>query len=324
MLSRRTALAAGFAAPFAVGVPVALADSATAQTPSATPPPAPAIKPRSAWATKHPPRGALAAEDDVRFLIVHHTLTPNTDLTSDAVAARLRSIYAFHTGTRGWNDVAYNFFVDAAGGIWEGRQGSIAGPVRGDATGGSQGYAQLACFVGDFSAEVPSPAAMDAMVRLLAWMAGRSSLPLTDQVTFTSKGSSRWRKGVEVTTARIAGHRDMSTTECPGDALYPLVAGDLLPRAGALLVPPTPTPAPTPSPSASATPGASGEPTPGASGAPGDDLGLLMGGVAGVVGVAAVGGVAALWVRSAKQKREGDPPDDEGGDEADPEADGGR
>lgn len=224
MLSRRQALLA-----VGIGLPAGLAWPAAALAA----PDRPDLRPRSAWATGCPVKGPLLAED-VKFLLVHHTLTPNTDKAA-AIPARLRSVYAFHTQHRGWNDVAYNFFVDAYGTIWEGRQGSIAGPVRGDATGGSQGFAQLACFVGDFTKVAPTPAAMTAMTALLAWLAHRSGLSLTQDVTFTSRGSSRWRAGARVTTPQIAAHRDMSQTDCPGDALYPLVASRLLPDARARL-----------------------------------------------------------------------------------------
>ena len=298
--------------------------------PGGTPAP-PGIRPRSAWATNHPVRGKLAPEADVRFLLVHHTLTPNTD-TPEKIAGRIRSIYAFHTGERGWADVAYNFFVDPSGVIWEGREGSLAGPVRADATGGSQGFAQLACFVGDFTSVPPTSAAMDAMVRLLAWLAARSSLPLEGTTTFVSRGSSRWARGVEVTTARIAAHRDMSVTECPGDALYPLVAGDLLPRAAALAGG-----SGFGEPGASGASGASGgsggghTPGPGeASGSTGSVPDEMPGGanrtggsagrivvpgigelpvegvVAGMAGVALVGGAVAWGVRSAHEKERGE------------------
>ena len=123
--------------------------------------------------------------------------------------------------------------------------------MRGDATGGSQGFAELACFVGDFMTQAPSEQALGAMAALLAWLASRNGLDLAGPVTFTSRGSNKWRKGAQVTTEQIAGHRDMSATQCPGDVLYPLVAGRLLPDARALLagLAPTPGPSPTPTPS---------------------------------------------------------------------------
>ena len=80
----------------------------------------PTIRPRSEWGEDLRPTGPLGSElpGGVSFLLVHHT-----------------------AGANGYPPVAYNFLVDAYGGIWEGRQGSLAGPVKGDATGGSQGYA---------------------------------------------------------------------------------------------------------------------------------------------------------------------------------------
>ena len=44
------------------------------------------------------------------------------------------------------------------------------------ATGGSQGFAQLVCLLGDFTAELPTPAAMRSLTLLLAWLGGHSAL----------------------------------------------------------------------------------------------------------------------------------------------------
>ena len=289
MLTRRSLLAGAALLPAATwAAPVASAAPPAAQVAQ------PAIRPRSDWATaKQPVRGTPALEDDVRFLLVHHTLTPNED-APERIPQRLRSIYSFHTGKqRGWIDVAYNFFVDAYGVIWEGRAGSIERAVKGDATGGSQGFALLCCFVGDFTAQEPSPEAMASMTHLLAWLASREGLDLTGPVEFASRGSTKWRKGAVVTTEQVAAHRDMSATECPGNALYPLVASRLLPQARTLLAGPTPEPtAAEPTPTGSVTPDAvTPEPAPEASGSIGDATPWVVGGA-----VAAAG--AVLWRRS--------------------------
>ncbi len=126
-----------------------------------------AIWPRDAWAPG-PPVGPLAAEE-VRFLLVHHTAASTQHRASD-VPGILGAMYRFHTGEKGWPDIAYNFLVDREGGVWEGRAGSLAGPVAADATGGSQGFAQLVCFIGDFTGELPSAAALAAGTRTLAWL----------------------------------------------------------------------------------------------------------------------------------------------------------
>jgi len=189
------------------------------------------IVPRAAWGRDLAPKGPLEIErrEDVRFLLVHHTASTNAYESAD-VASLIRGFHRLHTGpTRGWPDVAYNFFVDRFGVVWEGRSGSVDRPVKGDATGGSQGFAQLCCFIGDHRTVAPTSAARRAMVSLLAWLGVRYGIALGPgaKTSFVSRGSNRWPAGTRVMTTTIAGHRDMSLTECPGDAAYELVRHDL-------------------------------------------------------------------------------------------------
>lgn len=186
------------------------------------------IFPRDTWGADLPPKGPLEPED-VEFLIVHHSAGRNGH-TAEDVPGILRSWYNYHTGPdKGWNDIAYNFVIDSEGGIWEGRQGSIDGPVAGDATGGNQGYTQLVCVIGDFNTAQPTQASLSSLVRVLAWLADRYDVSTAPgaEVTFVSEGSNRWPEGTSVTTPTITGHRTMSKTTCPGDNLYAYVAGSL-------------------------------------------------------------------------------------------------
>ena len=187
------------------------------------------INPRESWATGRPPKGALDAED-VRFLIVHHSASGNGHGGADAPGI-IRSYYDYHTSAeKGWNDIAYNFLIDADGGIWEGRAGSLDGPVAGDATGGNQGFSQLVCLIGDFNTSEPSPAASMALVRLSAWLADRYQIATRpgSRAGFTSRGSNLHPAGSDVTTATITGHRTMSETSCPGDNLNDYVIAGLM------------------------------------------------------------------------------------------------
>ena len=193
----------------------------------------PAIHRRLDWAdASMGPKGALEQEAP-RFLVVHHTASGN-DYPEDSVAAYLRRVFDLHTG-KGWPDVAYNFFVDRYGGCWEGRTGSLAGPVRADATGGSQGHAQLVCLIGNFEEARPTAAAVDALVELLAWLAERDGIDAAPgaMVEFVSRGSNRWPAGETVRTRTIAGHREMSQTLCPGGNLFALLEHDIPTRVAA-------------------------------------------------------------------------------------------
>ena len=210
---------------------------------------------RESWGADLPAPADLPTEaaGDVRVLLVHHSASPN-GYDEAGVVGQIRQFHALHTGPeKGWPDVAYNFFVDRFGRVWQGRAGSLDGPVIGDATGGNQGYSQLVCLIGDFTAEEPSPEAIDALGRVLAWISQRDGVDVTPGATtsFTSRGSNRWPAGRTVETTTIAGHRDMSQTACPGDTVYAHVRGDLpalVARRAAELTPPTEPPAPTTTP----------------------------------------------------------------------------
>jgi N-acetylmuramoyl-L-alanine amidase len=176
------------------------------------------VLPRDAWGSDLPPTGALAPEKP-KFLLVHHTASTNSYRSARDV---IRSTYAFQTSAaKGWPDVCYHFFIGRDGEVWEGRAGSIAGPVVADATGGNQGFAQLVCLLGDFTAQAPTAAALASLAKVLAWLSHRYSIDIGDSATasFVSRGSQRWAPGATVTTPTIAAHRDMSFTACPGDAL---------------------------------------------------------------------------------------------------------
>jgi hypothetical protein len=142
----------------------------------------------------------------------------------------IRGSYRYHVSpAKNWPDVAYNFFVDRFGQIWEGRAGSLDGPVMCDATGGSQGYAQLCTFIGNHMEETPTDEAVAAMVQLLAWLGEREGVDTSPGATveFISRGSNLHPEGAPVVAATISGHRDMSQTLCPGDFAYELVRAEL-------------------------------------------------------------------------------------------------
>ncbi len=128
------------------------------------------IYPRDAWGATLPPKGPIEVETP-QFLLVHHTASSNSYASA---ASLIQATYSFHTSSaKGWNDVCYEFFIGRDGDVWEGRAGALTGPVVADATGGSQGFAQLICLLGDFTTQLPTAAAQASLVNVLAWLAGR-------------------------------------------------------------------------------------------------------------------------------------------------------
>lgn len=157
----------------------------------------------------------------VRHMIVHHTADSNTlSGNQQNWADRVRAIWSFHTFTRGWGDIGYNYLIDPNGVIYEGRAGGD------DAVGfhdtgnyGSMGVA----LIGSYSSVSPSTAAVDSLVNLLAWKAEQKGVDPLGRSYYYGCAISRYcgpfNPGAVIN--HIAGHRAVTPghTTCPGDRL---------------------------------------------------------------------------------------------------------
>jgi hypothetical protein len=238
-------------------------------------PGAPPIIARRAWAQQqaHP---AVAPEyGAVRMAFVHHTENPNGYAAAE-VPAMLRAIYGFHRFVNGWNDIGYNFVIDAYGRIFEARAGGVEEPVVGAHAGGYNAYSTGVAVLGSFMTEQIPAVAHTALERLLAWKLSIHGVPAQGRVTVkVTAGGARYSKypaNARVSLPRIAGHRDGDSTDCPGDALYAQLPG-VRPRVSRLAARPARltlalAPAPAVSPAPGSTPSAPEAPasTPVASG----------------------------------------------------------
>jgi hypothetical protein len=189
-----------------------------------------------------------------RKLIVHHTATSDNYTDRAGAEAQIRSIYYYHSVTQGWGDIGYNFLIDKFGTIYEGRYSrdyAGANPTGDDATGrgvtaahtsgwnsGTVGVALL----GTLTTHDATPAARDALTRLLAWEASRNGINPEATEAFVNPVS-----GATITSPNIAGHRDYAATACPGDTFYPTLPA--LRRDVAALIAGSPPPADTTPPS---------------------------------------------------------------------------
>ncbi|MFF3561750.1 peptidoglycan recognition protein [Streptomyces sp. NPDC002574] len=157
----------------------------------------------------------------VEAVFLHHTDSGNGYACKD-VPRIIRNIYTGHVRGKHWDDVAYNFFIDKCGTIYEGRAGGLAKPVTGaHAVGFNQDTIGVAA-VGTFDAPGSVTHAMtEGIARLAAWKLGISGIDPRSKVTLVSSNDkSRFPKGKHAVFHVIAGHRDAFMTDCPGNALY--------------------------------------------------------------------------------------------------------
>ncbi len=174
--------------------------------------PKPPVVTRTEWGcpdgqiTTH---GALSYTT-VTHLIVHHTADSNTPRDWAAV---VRSIWNFHIFSNGWADLGYNYLIDPNGVIYEGRAGgdNVLGAHFSGVNGGTMGVS----LIGTYTAVTPSEKALNSLRRILAWKADQRGIDPTGKARHAASG---------LELNNISGHRDgPGATECPGNALYPLL-----------------------------------------------------------------------------------------------------
>lgn len=137
--------------------------------------------------------------------IVHHTVTA----FSPDPAATIRAIWQYHTFTQDWGDIGYNYLVDPAGNIYQGRyfEPSVAETTRTDIVGGhaygwNYGTTGIAA-IGDFTKVRPSAAMLKSIGDIIAFKLHRYD-----------RDPTGWFGEWPV----VMGHRDIGTTSCPGSA----------------------------------------------------------------------------------------------------------
>ncbi|NNE94542.1 MAG: DUF4214 domain-containing protein [Acidimicrobiales bacterium] len=199
----------------------------------------PQIRSNDEWGTTGFQRATEGCEDGPRYadsmraMVVHHTVTTNS-YSQDEVPKLLRGIQRFHTVTRGWCDVAYNFLVDRFGTIWEGRSGGVDRPVIGGHARGFNSNTFAVALLGQHQSNIsrpsparPSSAALQSVKALGEWKLrlhgvdpnGRTLLKNT-----ATNGVLKHPPATYVSVPTILGHRDLGQTSCPGNWTMPVVA----------------------------------------------------------------------------------------------------
>lgn len=145
----------------------------------------------------------------VKAGFIHHTVNAN-NYTAQQVPSLLRGIYAYHTQSRGWSDIGYNFLVDRFGRIWEGRYGGVDRAVVGAHTLGYNEYAFAMSAIGNFDTAQPSQDVVDAYAKLMAWKLSLSNIKASATKQYVK---NRYMPAIN-------GHRDVGQTACPGRYLY--------------------------------------------------------------------------------------------------------
>ena len=172
--------------------------------------PLPKIFSRAQWGANERLRERGAPDyGTVKAGFIHHTVNSNS-YSQSQVPSLLRGIYAYHTQSRGWRDIGYNYLVDRFGRIWEGRAGGVDRAVVGAHTLGYNEYSFALSAIGNYDVKSPPSAVLKAYAQLFAWKLSKYNIRASNPRVYVK---NRYFHA-------ISGHRDAGQTACPGRYLY--------------------------------------------------------------------------------------------------------
>ncbi|MBC7503973.1 N-acetylmuramoyl-L-alanine amidase [Candidatus Gracilibacteria bacterium] len=150
-------------------------------------------------------------------IVIHHTAESMDTSKSDADL--IRGIYAYHTLSRQWGDIGYNYLIGQRGLIYEGRAGGDY-VVASHAAYNNMGSVGISV-IGDYSRNSLNRDQIGGIEQAISMMASKYGITLSEN-----------KKGVrkcmiascylfeEVTTKSLIGHQDIGHTSCPGAGIY--------------------------------------------------------------------------------------------------------
>ncbi|AOZ73161.1 hypothetical protein BK816_07530 [Boudabousia tangfeifanii] len=158
----------------------------------------------------------------VKGAIVHHTDGTN-NYTPEQVPWLIRNIFYFHANSRGWGDIGYNVIVDKYGRAWQGR----AGDLRNRTPQGAHAYGTNKqtfgiSVLGNYHHQPISPKARKTLVDILAWKLAQNGVDPKTNMTLV--GHFRGHRSPLVTNT-ISGHRQVGSTDCPGNSFFAQLPG---------------------------------------------------------------------------------------------------
>jgi hypothetical protein len=178
-------------------------------------PPLPSYCNRNCWNARSP-KCAISNMSALDRAVIHHTASSGDFSTTGLTdtKSRVRGIQNYHMDTQGWCDIGYHFLVDKHGNILSGRQNSAEGPgyPRGAHDGcnnNSYGFNAMGYFHTPYN-QTPTSAQMTGLKKIIAGKMPSGWSPI-------GSGSSYCG-----TSDKVAGHRQVLATACPGDKLYNL------------------------------------------------------------------------------------------------------
>nr|XP_011422765.2 peptidoglycan-recognition protein SC2 isoform X3 [Crassostrea gigas] len=149
---------------------------------------------RDTWGARRPKSSRTFKYTPVDLFFVRNSAGSRC-FDFDSCATQVRRIQNYHMDITRWSDIEYNFLVGEDGAVYEGRGWNNVGAHTNGYDSQSIGMAVM----GNFMCTKPNTAALNAVQNLIQCGVNLGHI---------------------ISTYRLYGHRDASSSSCPGDALY--------------------------------------------------------------------------------------------------------
>lgn len=149
---------------------------------------------RSDWQA-NPPKENYTQHTPMKITI-HHTAGHYPQTYEDALS-EIQFIQDYHQNAKGWIDIGYHFLIDPIGDIFEGRPIMVVGAHVANKNTNNIGISIMGNYHPPVNNEVTDNT-INALVTMVKYIKTKYSIPQSE----------------------FYGHRDFSSTDCPGDILY--------------------------------------------------------------------------------------------------------
>ena len=154
-------------------------------------------------------------------IVIHHTAENLEKVADDATL--MRAIYFYHTKTKWWWDIGYNYVVWQRGQIYEWRAGGDYVEWA-HVYGNNMGTVGIS-LMGNYETLHLNKDQKEGMLQAIEYIVRKYGINLDEQDTgATLCGKSESCIWKSVVTSRLMWHRDLAATSCPGKNLYSLLS----------------------------------------------------------------------------------------------------
>lgn len=149
---------------------------------------------RSDWQA-NPPKEPYTVHQP-RAITIHHTAGKLTASLEESIA-EIQFIQDYHQNAKGWNDIGYHFILDSLGNVFEGRPIKVVGAHVYMRNTDNVGISLMGNYHPPKN-DQPSQKALEAIISIASYVVNAYS----------------------VEKSSFYAHRDIGSTDCPGDILY--------------------------------------------------------------------------------------------------------